>query len=339
MLRFILALVIVTALLGQTDAQPSSGSFLLIRGAFVIIGKQPDGDSVRFIPDQPALLKKLKRSSRIRISSDGSIQLRFEGIDAPELHYENLEQPYSREPRDVLLARMGFSSIEFTPKGLQVRSSLPTQIRGAILSEAAEGNGRPISYVFLEPDAPKAADGSRLDPDPITLKRSLNTWLLETGNAYLTVYSSQPESHRMIFRNLVLRARTLKLGVWARDATNDFDLSTLESVTEQQLILPKLFRRAVVYFQARAQGFKGSLVDWFTANPGRDDGVLVGSRRTTLSKLLEPLDPTPKAGQPPRTPRPRPQHNPTGSQPRLHSPPARLHGQGLRSRAFARARR
>src|SRR5262245_61246945 len=39
--------------------------------------------------DDPSLLETLHRGYKIRISTkDGSVQLRLEGIDAPELHYE-----------------------------------------------------------------------------------------------------------------------------------------------------------------------------------------------------------------------------------------------------------
>jgi hypothetical protein len=53
-----------------------------------MLGYEPDGDSVRFITDDATHYDALKRSDRIRPSPrDGSVQLRFEGVDAPELHY------------------------------------------------------------------------------------------------------------------------------------------------------------------------------------------------------------------------------------------------------------
>ena len=54
----------------------------LLRGRYVVIGKAPDGDSMRFIPDSPDELPLLSSADRIRISGDGSVQLRFEGVDA-----------------------------------------------------------------------------------------------------------------------------------------------------------------------------------------------------------------------------------------------------------------
>ena len=58
-------------------------SLLALRGELVVVGKQPDGDSIRFVPDSPALLRRLRRADRVRVSSDGSVQLRLDGIDRP----------------------------------------------------------------------------------------------------------------------------------------------------------------------------------------------------------------------------------------------------------------
>ena len=115
----------------------------------------------------------------------------------------------------------------------------------------------------------------------------INAHMLETGMAYYTVYSSQPAEHRAAFRTITESARREKRGVWATDSTNEFTLGTLEDVTEKQLILPKLFRRAVVYFQDREKGFDGTLADWFAAYPNRDDRLEIGERRTKLSSILE----------------------------------------------------
>jgi endonuclease YncB( thermonuclease family) len=259
-----------------------------LRGAFVIEGKQPDGDSIRFRPDDLNLLQKLKRANRIEPSNDGTVQLRLEGIDAPELHYENVAQPFSKEPRDALLIWFGFADVTYTPKGLQVKTSNPKSVRGVILAQAAEVYGRPINYALLERDAKQLEDGSRITVSIDLLSRTINAHMLETGMAYYTVYSSQPAEHRTAFRAITETARREKRGVWAVDVTNEFMLSTLEDVTEKQLILPKLFRRAIAYFQDREKkGFTGTLADWFATYPDRDDRLQIRERRTKLSSILE----------------------------------------------------
>ena len=101
----------------NSSQSADSPGFLLIRGSFVIVGKQPDGDSVRFIADDTRLFDQLKNNSRIRLSKDNSVQLRFEAIDAPELHYLGQAQPMGSESRDALLKLMGFKDPQFRTDG------------------------------------------------------------------------------------------------------------------------------------------------------------------------------------------------------------------------------
>jgi endonuclease YncB( thermonuclease family) len=278
--------------LPSSRAQSDDARFLLIRGAFVVIGKSPDGDSVRFIPDDAALLKRLDNSRRIRPSKDGSVQLRFEAIDAPELHFENAAQPLGVEARDALLKRMGFTNLRFD-KNETATSSTPARVRGAILSQAAESNGRPISYAFLERDVNGLQDGSRVALTDTLLKASLNDAMMRSGLAYYTVYSSTPEAQRAYFKALALEARGMKLGVWAQDKTAAFTIKDESSVGETgQLILPKLFRRVTSYLSnVRRKQFRGSLKDWLIASRdtprSEDDAVDVNGARKNLSDLLE----------------------------------------------------
>ena len=60
--------------------------FTLIKGEFVPEAGRPDGDSIRFRPDDPTPLFMLKRRGRAPKvnANNGTIQLRFEGIDTME---------------------------------------------------------------------------------------------------------------------------------------------------------------------------------------------------------------------------------------------------------------
>lgn len=261
-------------------------TYLVIKGSFVIIDKSPDGDSVRFRPDNPKLFKQLKRSYRIEPSKDGTVQLRFEAIDAPELHYQGKDQPLGREARDFLLSQLGFSAYIYNDNDT-ITDAVPREVEGGILSNSAEANGRPVSYVFLEADLAVYNDGERVLLDDALLARSLNVKVLQAGMAYYTVYSSQPESQRAFMRTIAQQAKDASLGVWAVDKTSEFTLNSIDDVTRNQLILPKLFRRCVAYLRERDKGFAGSLRDWLLADPGRDDEILLGPRKTRLSSVLE----------------------------------------------------
>ncbi|MGH2371476.1 MAG: thermonuclease family protein, partial [Chloroflexota bacterium] len=170
----------------------SSPFYLIIRGEFVIVGKEPDGDSVRFIADHSDFFQDLHRAHRIRLSSDGSVQLRFEGIDAPEVHYGTAAQPLGTDVRDQLLAIMGFRNVRFeSQRPNRVEHAQPDHIMGAILTQAAEANGRPVSYLLLDAAArtiPEDEDWVRVDE--ALLRQTLNHQLLDRGLAYYTVYTS-----------------------------------------------------------------------------------------------------------------------------------------------------
>lgn len=63
----------------------STSHHRLLTGTYTLIGKQPDGDSVRFAADNPALYADIHNGHRVDVSKHGTAQLRLEGIDAPEL--------------------------------------------------------------------------------------------------------------------------------------------------------------------------------------------------------------------------------------------------------------
>src|SRR5713101_5009143 len=114
-----------------------------IHGEFVIVHYEPDGDSVRFVADNAQLYQGLQRSFRIKRSpKDGSVQLRFEAVDAAELHYGNAAQPLGAKARDQLLAWMGFANIQYAPGSTQVVSANPGKVRGGILTKASDPHGR-----------------------------------------------------------------------------------------------------------------------------------------------------------------------------------------------------
>lgn len=267
----------------------SSPFYRLIRGNFAIIGKQPDGDSIRFVADNPKLYESLHRAYRIKPSRDGSVQLRLEAIDAPETHYGKAAQPLGKEARDRFLDWLGFKSIEF--KKNEVLDSEPNTIAGAILTKAADANGRPISYVLLGKDG--FDDEKWVMVDEKLLEKTANFNMLSTGSAYYTVYTSTPFAHRQLLRKVALEAREKNLGIWQKDTTSEFALSDADDIGPKgQLILPKLFRRCIDYLKAVDGGFRGNLEDWLIdsskmlSRNENDRVVIRDSEEVQLSELL-----------------------------------------------------
>src|SRR4051812_47616433 len=89
-------------------------SLLCLRGQLVVLGKSPDGDSIRFLPDTPALVGRLTHGDRADPSADGTLQLRLDGIDTPETHYNGQAQPLGVPARDELLAWCGFRDVQWS---------------------------------------------------------------------------------------------------------------------------------------------------------------------------------------------------------------------------------
>lgn len=270
--------------------------YLCIHGELVILDYEPDGDSVRFIADDATHYDALKRSDRIRPSQrDGSVQLRFEGVDAPELHYGKDAQPLGDTARDALLNWIGFTAIEFDhAQPTRVTTAKPATVRAAILAQMVEVNGRPVVYVLLETANNLPGDGAWINADQALLDQTLNLRLLSDGQAYYTVYTSLPADHRRHLRAVAAQARTAGRGVWGRDTTADWLLVNQESIgPDGQLILPKLFRRCTDYLKAVDKGFIGNLGDWLlasSATPTRDENDRVLLRDTTevhLSDLIQ----------------------------------------------------
>jgi endonuclease YncB( thermonuclease family) len=274
-------------------------TYVVIPGTFLTVGYEPDGDSIRFAADDPAQYNHLHRSHLIQLSKkDGSVQLRFEGIDATELHYGGGEQPLGREARDALLKAMGFTSWTLAAGSpSKIATSDPASLRGGILSTAADVHGRPISYAMLKENLPSS---SSIVVDEATLRATLNFEMLNSGLAYLLTYTSMPLSHRDIFHNAAQATRDADRGVWAIDSTAEFVLKDESSIDRNgACIFPKLFRRCTDYIKAVKAGFRGELKEWIlstSTSPARDenDGVVIwnaanpqGSVKTHLSELID----------------------------------------------------
>jgi len=235
-------------------------AFIALRGKLVVVGKSPDGDSMRFVAGTPQDFAKLAFAHRLRMSVDGSVQLRFEAIDAPETHYEHLAQPLGDQARDALLKLAGFSHITFTKETVQ--SATPLEIPAVIVAKMIEVNGRPVAYIFTGSE-PNLHDGQPVTALESFLPRSLNMHMLDNGLAYLTLYTSTLPTHRAICVQHAQAARSKRIGVWAKDTTKHFTLANQQSIGPAgELVLPKIFRRCSDYLRAQQGGFAGNLAEW-----------------------------------------------------------------------------
>jgi endonuclease YncB( thermonuclease family) len=203
--------------------------FLIIKGSFHLVGKsrqgnpsgfQPDGDSIQFRPDDPSLLDRLERVDKpYRLTSIGSTQLRFEGIDALELHFEGHHQPrpLADHSRDYLTGLLAMNPVTYRPPDhLTVKPPVAHDgARGYILARELEAHGRPVSFAFA--GKPGGADGAKLTLRTALLKRSLNYKSLASGNSYSLFYDTLFASVRASFAQAARSARAAKKGLWKDD--------------------------------------------------------------------------------------------------------------------------
>src|SRR4051794_14343994 len=57
----------------------------MITGNYKIIGASPDGDSIRFYPNDPTVWARA--GIMVRANAGGGVQLRLDAVDALETHY------------------------------------------------------------------------------------------------------------------------------------------------------------------------------------------------------------------------------------------------------------
>jgi hypothetical protein len=158
-----------------------------------------------------------------------------------------LRQPktFGNEASQELLQFLGFKTVRRKADEV-VSESDPDEVPGYILTRFADQYGRSVAFAF-KGKAPEA-DGSNIRITPAMLKKSANFHLLQQGLAYPTFYSKLYVDLRKTMTEAVVKARSASQGLWDKDKTNKgFEVKDLETLTDEVVILPKLFRRLVDY--------------------------------------------------------------------------------------------
>jgi endonuclease YncB( thermonuclease family) len=207
--------------------------FVLIQGTFEPTSGIPDGDSVRFSADDDTLFNKL--DGRIEFKSGGQVQLRYEGIDALE---KAAVQPFSSDATERNIELLGGN-----------KAGLP----GYILSSHADGNGRPVCFVFTgkPPKWDNSGRGDELKAD--LLRESINYKLLQSGYVYPMFYETLYKELRDEMVTATQEARAKKVGIWSADrSTKGLSLDIPPKLSELPPIFPKLWRRLESFYQRRS---------------------------------------------------------------------------------------
>ncbi|MBK8456829.1 MAG: thermonuclease family protein [Phyllobacteriaceae bacterium] len=200
-------------------------TFVLLAGSFLPGFGVPDGDSLRFVPDDPNPLFKLKRraSPPKPHPDNGSVQLRYEGIDAIE---KGSSSPFAA-----------------AAKKRNIDIAMQAGGRGHILTNQLDENGRPIVFAFAG-DAKDSGDDIHLDAR--RLGRSINFQLATEGLVHPLFYDTLYVDLRNALAKATKSARKAGAGLWATDATLAGAPWT-GSVAKLPPIFPKLWRRLETY--------------------------------------------------------------------------------------------
>jgi endonuclease YncB( thermonuclease family) len=280
--------------------------FFIIKGAFYIRGYSPDGDSIRFKADNKDNWGLLS-GPPVSLNAREHAQLRLEAIDTLETHYLNFHQPLglAHDALDFLLSNLGFKGVLWDEFHLRVTDVDNDGVPGFIISRTVEPNRRPVSFIFAGEAAED--DGSEIfltagengnNQNQVRLENSLNYQSILNGMAYPTYYQGLFSDLRIALSNASAQARAANAGVWAQDRTNaGFDVNGIQSITDQHVILPKLFRRLAEYLQGG-----GNLNGFLDFLELKDDGVTVLSPTahfTHLDDLIEINGNTVRMTEPP----------------------------------------
>ena len=274
---------------GRAPRRVRKPRYTLITGDYYILypdlprnGPQPDGDTISFLPDDDDLVQNLPRFNRR--SPDrrhlGTYAVRFEGIDALETHFQNRHQnlEFAESARNRMLALMGFGDVTFfAQQRNNVQSAQHHPLRGHVIANGIESNGRVLGLLYPgQPDA-GLIDGQRVFVDEARLERSVNAALIGEGLAYAELYATMPLALIRDMRRLVKSARQAEKGFWKLEAVSRTRRAVLNGLADlpDLVIFPKLYRRLVKYFEDGNVGLAGFDL-WVRADPvNRDDRALL----------------------------------------------------------------
>ena len=238
--------------------------YRLIRGQFRLFypadggdcsGPRPDGDTIRFEPDDPNLVLGLAQfgGSPAEFKRGTGVNIRLEAVDALETHFNEFRQhpELAEASRALLLEALGFTGIDSCPNGA-VRGADQDATRGAILANGVDRHGRVVAFVYDEGGAPRAGtiDGTEVRIGAPELDASVNRRLLADGQAYPAWFDTLPAELRDELAPVSRAARAAGSGLWAEAVGHPgADPAPIGNAADIQelAIVPVMFRRLMAY--------------------------------------------------------------------------------------------
>ena len=256
--------------------------YKVVAGTFHVKGFQPDGDSIRFQANKPENWDFFQWETEADKLTKKK-QLRVESIDALETHYEGYHQSraFALAALELLLDMLNIKSVTYSLSMTQIVDADDGKA-GFIASASTDRFGRPVSYLF--PKTAQLTDGAIMDSATLPIEDSLNFQLAREGLVYPTFYTTTDRLFAEKIRAVVTRARKTTRGIWSIDRTPDFTLLDIRTLQEDVLVMPKLFRRLVSFFDNYSDF--GKLGEYMTKQ--RDNLVLWdGTKKKSLADLMK----------------------------------------------------
>lgn len=263
--------------------------FHLIKGTFHVKGYAPDGDSVKFRADDLANWNLLGPGP-LNINSKKHVQLRLEAIDTLETHFPapggEVSQPLhlANAATDFFLHELNITGVQWNAdhrRIIEANDGTP----GFILSREKERNGRPVSFVFA--GTTDHADGSEVFLTVDMMKESINYKSIAAGQAFPTYYEGLFADLRDALSGAAKAARAQWLGVYQADRTNTgVRVDSLNAITEEHIVLPKLFRRLAEFIAGDPTPDMNLFLEWLEMKSERVL-VLRNANFTHFDDLIE----------------------------------------------------
>jgi endonuclease YncB( thermonuclease family) len=284
---------------------PAAGRYTVLTGEYQIRnpkGQQPrpDGDTIKFVVDSPKAVKKLQRFGDVApdIGKTGGIKLRLEVIDTLETHYPTnrgrgievrQRLDLANAARDTLVELLGFTNVVFNEDST-VKSADDVTVRGYILANGIEKNGRVVGFAYAG-EQPPAADKQVIRLEPQLMNSSANIQILQQGLAYATLYQTLPFELIQAARKIAGEARDRAAGVFgAEDIGVDKFAPIVDIAALQELVvMPKLFRRLADFLVITGDALS-EFDEWIRDNGKDDDLILPSGEVGNLHDLYEVND-------------------------------------------------
>jgi len=259
----------------------------LIKGTYHVKNRAPDGDSIAFQASNTANWDFFNWSRGFRKPTpekNRPIQLRIEGIDSLETHYEGFAQPLAiaKSATDALLRAFGIPVLTYNLNFTKIVTA-GDAVEGAIIAADVDGYDRPIAYALLGDHG--LADGAELPAlTDAMVELTINYKLAADGLAYPTFYTTTNEAMLAAISRAAAAAIEDRRGIWAFDRSLGFQFWGPRTILEEAVILPKLFRRLVNFCEESDDMAK--LAVWLAGKRDPFTVISTGQRFQKLSDLV-----------------------------------------------------